>query len=471
MIPRLLSVRIILASGLTLLGFGATSIGVIYRAQSQLARQAMDSIMSNDSFSLSSLVDTRPDGSFEFEVTPLAMTNFQASQGGEFFRFIDPNSGHVFQESPGSPQLGCGRAAPGRTSRQSVIGDKTYTVLSFVFRPAVEGKSSASQRVEPHWLCLVVGLDELPFRDLVWQTLRPASFMVVLMIVLWLGLLAVIIRILTADLSKLTGALHAADFGATHEFPRLPKAETAEVEAIVEKLEELHSQAAQSYRDMWLFLGRAAHQLKTPVTAIQVSLETLMRRERSKEELLSGLSDVATASGLLTGLTKKLITSSRISYDSRAPLERLDLVFFFADQIAVFRSLAQQRNIDFRIETSDSLEVSASTDLLSEIFWNLIENAIIYSGALPDRRGAVAVSWVAAGDRAEITVSDTGPGLPESVKASLFVPFVRGDERIESGSGLGLSIAKKAAGLLDGDVVLMESGARGTKLQVRIPLA
>ena len=68
-----------------------------------------------------------------------------------------------------------------------------------------------------------------------------------------------------------------------------------------------------------------------------------------------------------------------------------------------------------------------------------------------------------------ITVRDQGAGFPPAVQGMLFEPFVRGDERLATGSGLGLSIARKTARLLGGEVILEESGHAGSVLAVTLP--
>ena len=462
---RSLSTRILMTSALILLLFGGAGFGVLYQAQMQLAARAMDSLLKNGAFALSALVSSRPDGQFDFEITPLALSDYGNRQTGEFFRFLDPRTDHIFRESVGAPKAGCSiQNAGSRVGRIEEAG-QVYRVRSVVFQPETDGDFKGHSASDRKWICLIIGVNVAPYQDLVYQTLKSTVPILMVLVLVSMGALLVMVRNLTRDLSQLTVALQTADFGATHEFPELPEAQTAEVKAVIDRLQGLHHQAADVYRDMWLFLGRAAHQIKTPVAAIQATLQVLLRKERSKEELILGLTDVGSAVELLSVLTKKLISSSRVSYELAPRLEPVDLLHFFQTQLKVFRAQAEQRSIVIRLEPQGSPQVLGHASLLSELFGNLIENAILYSPVGTE----VVLAWKRNANQVQVTVRDQGPGFPEGVRRSLFEPFTRGDERLASGSGLGLSIAKKSAKLLGGDVFLQETSALGSVVSVILP--
>jgi signal transduction histidine kinase len=224
----------------------------------------------------------------------------------------------------------------------------------------------------------------------------------------------------------------------------------------------------KNIQEMWLFLGRAAHQIKTPVTAMQATLQVLLRRDRSKEELLGGLEDVQSAADLLNNLTRKLMSSSRISYEERPPTEAIELKFIFKEMLEFFKSKSEMSGIQIKIESDTPLKVLADRTLMTDIFGNLIENAILYS---PENKNAqILISWRPEHARAIIEIKDQGQGFPETIKADLFKPFIRGDERKIIGSGLGLSIAKKSVNLLNGDIELVESTASGSVMRVWLPI-
>ena len=218
---------------------------------------------------------------------------------------------------------------------------------------------------------------------------------------------------------------------------------------------------------MLLFMARAAHQLKTPVAAIQATLDALVRKERSREELLQGLGDLGIGVKQMNQLTRKLIASSRIRFETKNQRVRIDLGNFFANQLKLFHYQARNKSLTWQIDGPEKTVVAADEYLLSEIFGNLIENAVLYSIST----GRISIRWQQQGRQTIIEVSDQGPGFIELVKNHLFEPFLRGDERLVGGSGLGLSIVKSAVQSLSGSIELVKSDSQGSIIQVILPSA
>jgi signal transduction histidine kinase len=463
-----LSKKVSLVSGLILVIFCLASFGILYRAQMQLVTQEMDTLLGSETLALSALVSTKPSGVVEFEMSPSFFSQYKKFEPFRFFRFLDSRDNRLLRESSNAPALGCGET--GKDISKSISSDhRVYRIKTSTFSPEIDSDSKATRSTQPSSVCLIVGVDEAPYQAMVIKTLLSTIPVLLFLVILLIGILLMLVKRVTGDLSRLTATLETADFGATHNFPALPEANTPEVRAVGEKLAVLHTQAAEVYRDMWLFLGRAAHQLKTPVTAMQATLQVLLRKERTKEELISGLADVETATSQLVGLTRKLISSSRISYQSAPKLEAIELNAFLLEQIKLFDSQARQLGVSIQLNSAPTSAIYADSSLLSEVFGNLIENAILYS---PHVQGAtVKVSWAIETPNVVVSISDQGTGIPAQVRRALFEPFVRGDERQAQGSGLGLSIAKRAAKLLNGDVILKSTGEFGSIIAVTLPLA
>lgn len=461
-----LSTKIITVSIVVLLIFSIASFGILFRALSKQSTREMDQILKNEALALSALVNLEGKNKFDFEMPSNFLSQFQQRNRHGFFLFIDPRNETVLKESDGAPDVEC-RFEP--SNRDMTLNSRNYRIETMLFQPELDREANAVASNSRSSLCLVVGIDKTPYWHVLTDTLLSSIPILILIVILLVAALLILIRELTKDLLALSTALTTANFGATHAFPVLPRAKTGEVKAIVEILEELHRQAAEVYREMWLFMGRAAHQIKTPVTAMQATIDVLLRKERSKDELLAGLEDVKSAAGLLNGLTHKLMSSARISYEEPPPLEGIDLQSFFKELVEIFRSKASIYGVEVKITSRVPLEVAGNRTLMADIFGNLLENAIIYS---PQHNGSrVEISWRSFGKKAVIEISDQGPGFPENIRLDLYKPFLRGDERAVSGSGLGLSIAKKSANLLGGEVELAESTKHGAKIRVSLELA
>lgn len=462
-----LSTKLILVSGILLLIFCLASVAVLYRAQTQQALSEMDLLLKNQSLALSTLVNVSPNGVLDFEMNPTFFSEYSARNQNGFFRFFAIKEKRLLKESISAPSIDCEGST---VNANHNINQTVFRVMAYRFTPDMDGGIQAPKSLNFPELCLVVGLDQAPYHSLVAQTILSSIPLLVALAVLLIAALLILVRHLTHDLSSLTTALETADFSATHEFPVLPIAKTLEVNAVIEKLATLHTNAARVYQEMWLFLGRASHQLKTPVAAMQATIEVLTRKDRTKEELISGLVDVTTAAVQLTLLTKRLITSSRISYEaSSLSQENINLRIFLNSQIKAFEAQANQHGVTIRFESMSDTIVRGNSFLLSEIFGNLIENAILYSPR--DRKSEVLISCHVENQDVITLICDQGTGLPPQVVESLFQPFIRGDESLVSGSGLGLSTAKKAAQLLGGNILVQKTDNLGSAIAVRLNLA
>ncbi len=460
-----LSTKLTLVSGALLTLFFIASAGVLFKAQSQQAFDEMDLVLRNQSQALSSFANTTENGKLDFEMNPAFSAQYSAKNQNSFYRFYDLKEDRLLNESLNAPQVDCASAT---VSLNQNFERSLFRVMAYRFSP--DSETGAKADLAKPKLCLVVGIDQAPYRLLVTKTLLSSIPVLMALVIALIAALLILVRRLTRDLSSLTTALETANFGATHEFPVLPRTTTLEVSTVIEKLSALHANAARVYREMWLFLGRASHQLKTPVTAMQATIEVLLRKERTRDELLAGLLDVQAAAAQLSDLTKNLVTSSRISYEASTLEKRaVDIRDFLRSQVTAFSAAAALRGVALKIQSDSEIWALGNSFLMSEIFGNLIENAILYSAQKGPNE--VVISWSIEQKNVLVVISDQGPGLPSQVIDSLFKPFVRGDESQFSGSGLGLSTAKKAAELLGGDVVVKQTNQSGTKIVVILEVA
>ena len=129
---------------------------------------------------------------------------------------------------------------------------------------------------------------------------------------------------------------------------------------------------------------------------------------------------------------------------------------------------AEAKNVTMTV-TGENVTVRAARRLLSEILYNLCDNAIKYN--VPG--GSVTVDVGLCGESAVLTVADTGIGIPPEHQARVFERFYRVDKshsRQSGGTGLGLSIVKHAVGDLGGGLHLDSTPGQGTTIRVTVPL-
>lgn len=186
------------------------------------------------------------------------------------------------------------------------------------------------------------------------------------------------------------------------------------------------------------FVGDAAHELRTPISALRLQLDALHRADSPQErhEAMVALeSGVARASKLTQQLL--LIARAESPVNSRTVTE-LSLEQVGKEALERHLSIAQANNIDLGIDRLDQATLRAASEDISVVLDNLLSNAINYSGA----GSRVDLSLYLEGDNVVIEVTDDGPGIPAHEREPIFNRFHRVLGNTVEGTGLGLAIVK-----------------------------
>ncbi len=213
--------------------------------------------------------------------------------------------------------------------------------------------------------------------------------------------------------------------------------------------------------------AQVAHEVKNPLTPIQLSAEHLQRAYRA-----SGISSAAFDSvvavctkTILESVTRLRDIASEFAAFVRAPVDRSQRVDIGAITRAVIQPyqdvLPEGLRLTVRLE--DAVFVLGESKLIERAVRNLVENAIQAVGGAGEIRATCAV----AAGFAELVIDDTGPGFDEEARAHLFEPFFSTKTQ---GSGLGLALVKKVAEDLGGSASLVRDGGL-TRATLRLPMA
>lgn len=221
--------------------------------------------------------------------------------------------------------------------------------------------------------------------------------------------------------------------------------------------------------DQQKFTADAAHELRTPLAILKTEVEVARRHPRTPEEYRQTLDVVLAEINRLTQLTNELLLLSRqdAGLDS-AIREPVELVPLIADVVEQLRTTAATRQVAIAFQASEAVVVAGDDLQLSRLFFNLLENALKYSGAGSVVRVEVGVE----GKWATVQVADTGPGIAPEHLPHLFKRFYRvdpGRSRQQGGTGLGLAICHSIAHAHHGEIHLESAPGLGTKVQVRLP--
>ena len=213
------------------------------------------------------------------------------------------------------------------------------------------------------------------------------------------------------------------------------------------------------------FVGDAAHQIGTPLTALQTDLQLAQKAATNPEEHRLVARAFAQAERL-GDLADRLLQLSRI--ESAAVPGGLSSDVITAVEVATnaVASRAEAAGVDLRVAAADRLLVRADAARLEAIVSNLVENAVKFTAA----GGVVSVVARPVGGQAVLTVSDTGVGIPAVELEAVFSRFHRAPNASGiPGNGLGLAIVDTAVRSLGG-TVSVDSDDRGTAFTVQLPL-
>lgn len=236
---------------------------------------------------------------------------------------------------------------------------------------------------------------------------------------------------------------------------------------LVEHLREEKERAENANREKSRFLAAASHDLRQPMHAIGLFIHALATHELDDE-------------------TRKLVDNIRLSsasleelFDSLLDISRLDAGTLKADpqvfslgqllrQIAEeFTPEAKAKSVSIRLFDCDARVYSDET-MLGRILRNAVSNAVRYTDS-----GGVLIGWRRRGSSIRIEIHDTGPGIPEHELARVYDEFYRlsGSQQKQQGLGLGLSIIKRLADILQHPCQLSSELGRGTVFTVSVPEA
>jgi len=245
-----------------------------------------------------------------------------------------------------------------------------------------------------------------------------------------------------------------------------------ELGRLAQTFNDLLDRLDQSFERQRRFISDASHELRTPVSILRGEAEVaLSQASRSPEEYRESLAVLHQEAQRLARIVEDLFTLTRADAgEYRLAHSDFYLDELVADCVRAARALAQAKNITLVAVTPEELPVRADEDLLRRMILNLLDNAIKYTPA----GGNISVACGCVPDGYEVSVTDSGPGIPAEMQSRIFERFFRVDRSrarsgVDGGAGLGLSIARWIAEAHLGRIDLARSDATGSTFTVRVP--
>ncbi len=244
----------------------------------------------------------------------------------------------------------------------------------------------------------------------------------------------------------------------------LPPDELGELAAT---FNEMLNRLEASFTSLQRFTADAAHELRAPLAVMLADVQVSLRQARTPEEYRQTLGTVSGEIDRLSRLADHLLVLARADVGALGALrEPVALPDFLEERVARWRPLIAERGLTVATDLPDSGVLPADAELLRRLVDNLLDNAVKHT----PRGGTISVLAARDGDCWRIEVADTGPGIPESLRAHVFERFTRGDPargRDSGGAGLGLALAAAVAHANGGSIALGDGP--GARLIVRLP--
>jgi two-component system OmpR family sensor kinase len=241
----------------------------------------------------------------------------------------------------------------------------------------------------------------------------------------------------------------------------------AAFDAMLDRLQDALNAAHASEERMRQFLGDAAHELRTPIQAIQAGAETLLRDNQDVEQRERFTVQMVRDSARAGRLVDDLLTLNRLDQDPELEPSQIDLAELAREQLARAEVLAP--NLHLRYEGPVRCPIDGDRDRICQVIVNLLDNA---RHATPDG-GQITLTIDRTDAGASLAVNDTGPGVPPEAREQIFQRFVRLDasrNRNAFGSGLGLPIARRIAQAHGGTLECTENpSGSGARFELSLP--
>jgi two-component system, OmpR family, sensor kinase len=281
------------------------------------------------------------------------------------------------------------------------------------------------------------------------------------------GLLVVLIgrsyvRIYTSNIRRLQEAARKVADGNFET--TIPVASVGPLRPLARTFNEMQRRLAELDSARKQFIANASHELRTPIFSLGGFVELLEEEDPSPEERAEFVRTMRQQIARLTKLATDLLDLSQL--DAGAVVmgaSAIDLTALAREVTKEFGARAELRGSRLELRSPDQAAIAlGDADRVRQIIRILLDNALTHTPEGTD----VTVTTYSANGRAELTVSDAGPGIPQRVQKRIFERFYTADKA--GGSGLGLAIATELAQRMEGEVTI-SSSRRFTAFTLDLP--
>ncbi len=215
------------------------------------------------------------------------------------------------------------------------------------------------------------------------------------------------------------------------------------------------------------FISDVAHELRTPLAVIQAQVHALTHARAAQERRIA-TKELRDGTDRAVNLVNKFLMSARIDARSYEPrLRRVNLTALLQERMVFFSQLASNKEITLELDAAGDCDYEVDSEMFGSMIDNLLDNAIRYSEAGTRVTARINLSQ----DGIQLSISDEGPGIPEKHRERVFERFFRVPGNEQTGSGLGMNIARRIAAQHGGTLTLSDGPeSRGLTVKIWLPL-
>jgi two-component system, OmpR family, sensor kinase len=256
----------------------------------------------------------------------------------------------------------------------------------------------------------------------------------------------------------------AGDFSQRVQLPQ----SADEVGQLGEAFDQMAGTIETTLESQGRFVSAAAHELRTPLTALSGSIDVLQRGAQddpaATRSLLQGMQREVKR---LNHLTEQLLSLTRLDGPGMLDLQQIRLGAFLEEIAGKAIHLLGERRL--RLIQGPDISLQADPDLLTQVLFNLIDNAVQHTGP----QGTIEIGWKTGSEEVMLLVRDNGEGIAPQDLPHIFETFYRGDRsrsRRQGGTGLGLAIAQAIVLSHHGRIEVASRPGAGAQFRITLPL-
>jgi signal transduction histidine kinase/DNA-binding response OmpR family regulator len=236
-----------------------------------------------------------------------------------------------------------------------------------------------------------------------------------------------------------------------------------------EKQRDLNAQLQEATQAKLVFFTNVSHDLRTPLTLISDPINQLADAKNLDERQIALVRLAKKNCSILMRLINQILDFRK--YESgklKLNVAEADLRVCFAEWADSFKAMAFKRHVHFNLHENegDNLTMAVDVEKMERVFFNLVSNSFKYT----PENGSIDVTVANVNNTLQLTVDDTGVGIPVDEIGHIFEQFYQVDKVHAKGSGIGLALVKAFVNLHGGDISVKSKPGEGTIFYVSIPV-